>query len=71
VAAVGKQDAKIDGLTPLDPGVSILGASSDHLTLDVEDCPERPVMGGIVRFTLDYGAMLALTTSDYVGKVYA
>lgn len=70
VAAVGKQDAKIDGLTPLDPGVSILGASSDHLTLDVEDCPKRPVLGGIVRFTLDYGAMLALTTSDYVEKVY-
>jgi predicted amino acid racemase len=70
VAAVGKQDAKIDGLTPLDPGVSILGASSDHLTLDVEDCPERPVLGGIVRFTLDYGAMLALTTSSYVEKTY-
>jgi predicted amino acid racemase len=70
IAAVGKQDAKIDGLAPLDPGVSVLGASSDHLTLDVEDCPTRPVLGGIVRFTLDYGAMLALTTSNYVEKAY-
>ena len=71
IAAVGKQDAKIDGLIPLDPGVTVLGASSDHLTLDVEDCPARPVLGGLVRFKLDYGAMLALTTSHYVEKAYA
>jgi predicted amino acid racemase len=69
IAAVGKQDAKIDGLAPLDAGVTVLGASSDHLTLDVEDCPTRPALGGVVRFTLDYGAMLALTTSPYVEKV--
>jgi len=71
IAAVGKQDVKVDGLAPLDPGVVVLGASSDHLTLDVEDCPVRPALGQIVRFTLDYGAMLALTTSSYVEKVYA
>jgi Predicted amino acid racemase len=71
IAAVGKQDAKIDGLAPLDPGVTVLGASSDHLTLDVEDCPTRPVLGGVMRFTLDYGAMLALTTSPYVEKVHS
>jgi predicted amino acid racemase len=71
VVAVGKQDVKPDGLTPLDKGVTVLGASSDHLTLDVEDCSEKPVLGGIVRFTLDYGAMLALTTSPYVEKAYA
>lgn len=70
IAAVGKQDAKIDGLTPLDPGITVLGASSDHLTLDVEDCSTPPVLGGFVRFTLDYGAMLALTTSIYVEKVH-
>ena len=51
--------------------IMMLGASSDHLTLDVQDCATPPVLGGIVRFTLDYGAMLALTTSAYVEKVYA
>ncbi len=71
IAAVGKQDAKVDGLAPLDPGITVLGASSDHLTLDVQDCPTPPVLGGVVRFTLDYGAMLALTTSAYVEKAYA
>ena len=71
IAAVGKQDVKIDGLTPLDAGVAVLGASSDHLTLDVQDCPVPPALGAIVRFTLDYGAMLALSTSSYVMKTYA
>ena len=35
-AAIGRQDARPEGLRPLDPRVEVLGASSDHLILDVE-----------------------------------
>jgi predicted amino acid racemase len=50
--------------------IGLIGADAFGKVPVFED-PERPVLGGIVRFTLDYGATLALTTSDYVGKVYA
>ena len=67
IAAIGRQDVSIDGLTPLDPRVEILGASSDHLLLDVSAAPDYRV-GGTVAFGLDYGALLSASTSAYVKK---
>lgn len=66
IAAVGRQDVRVEGLTPATEGVSILGASSDHLILDVEDAPKPLTLGDKVKFFPDYGAMLALATSPYV-----
>jgi predicted amino acid racemase len=71
ICALGRQDAPPDGLTPLDPRVRVLGASSDHLVLDVEDLPEPPAIGEMLSFTPGYGATLALFTSPYVTKVFA
>lgn len=67
IAAIGKQDLLLSGLYPMLHGVEILGASSDHLILDVEDCEKNLCVGGILNFGVDYGAMLALSTSPYVG----
>ena len=66
IAAVGKQDVDIEGLDPIDHGVAILGASSDHLILDVDDMTVPPSIGETVRFALRYSAMLDLATSPYV-----
>jgi predicted amino acid racemase len=66
VAALGRQDTLIDGLLPLDPGVRVLGGSSDHLLLHVPD-PALGV-GSVVRFAVSYGALLQAWTSPYVGK---
>lgn len=66
IAAIGKQDVDIDGLTPSDEGVIILGASSDHLVLDVDDMVVPPGIGATLRFSLNYSAMLDLATSPYV-----
>ena len=66
IAAVGKQDLRITGIKPLDENVKILGASSDHLILDVEDMESHPHTGDIVKFILDYGGMLSACTSPYV-----
>ena len=65
ILAVGRQDVKIDGLVPEAEGAVILGGSSDHLILDVEDVSPAPVLGDIFRFYPDYGALLALSTSPY------
>lgn len=70
IVAIGRQDVRLEGLTPLDAGVQILGASSDHLTIDVEECLVKPRVGDRVRFSPDYGAMLSLATSGYVEKIH-
>jgi predicted amino acid racemase len=70
ICALGRQDAPPEGLTPLDPRVIVLGASSDHLVLDVEDLPTAPRIGESLLFTPGYGAALALFTSPYVTKVF-
>lgn len=71
ICAIGRQDAPPEGLVPVDPRVHILGASSDHLVLDVEDMRVPPEVGDALHFTPGYGATLALFTSPYVAKVFA
>ena len=68
ICAIGRQDAHPAGLRPLDPRVEVLGASSDHLILDVHDLPVRPGVGDTVGFVPNYAATLALFTSPYVDK---
>lgn len=66
IVAVGKQDVHPDSLVPLDDGILILGASSDHMILDVTDARGEVNVGDILRFTMDYAGILNLTTSEYV-----
>ena len=66
ICAVGKQDVKYDVLTPLLPGVELLGASSDHLVLAVENCAGAVRVGTVLRFRCGYMAVLTATTSPYV-----
>ena len=66
IVAMGRQDLRLEGIRPLLPGAEVLGASSDHLLLDVEACSPALKLGDVVPFAVDYGAMLAATTSRYV-----
>lgn len=70
IVAIGRQDIKVDGLIPLDKNISIFGASSDHLILDVTDSARQFKVGDIVDFKMDYGCLLAAMTSAYVQKYY-
>ena len=67
IVAMGRQDVRLEGLTPADPRMTILGASSDHMILDVEDAGSLK-MGDVISFRPDYGAMLQGVTSAYVEK---
>lgn len=69
ILAIGRQDTDQGGLRPVDPRVETLGASSDHLLVDLTACPEYGV-GSIIRFVPDYGALLRAATSCYVEKIY-
>ena len=65
---VGREDVQIDGLAPLTPGVEILGASSGYLVVDVTDASDEIKVGAELAFSLNYGALLAAMTSEYVKK---
>ncbi len=68
ICAIGQQDVDASGLTPLDAGVSVIGASSDHLLLDATGVAVK--VGDILRFRPDYSAALRAFTSRYVEKVF-
>ncbi len=70
ILAIGKQDVHVDNLIPEDPKISIFGASSDHCIVDLTDVADQYQVGDIVRFDVEYGALLSLMTSEYVEKVY-
>lgn len=70
IVALGRQDAPPQSLRPVDPRVEVLGASSDHLVLDVHDLPLAPKVGDTIEFVPGYSAVLGLFTSRYVDKVF-
>lgn len=73
ILAIGRQDVDIDGLTPLDSDVEILGGSSDHLIVNLTNASfnnRSYKVGDTLRFIPDYGALLKLTTSQYVSREY-
>ena len=66
ILALGHQDADPAGLAP-PPGVTVLGASSDHLVVDLGD-HQAPV-GDELAFQLGYSALVRAATSPFVTKV--
>ncbi len=66
IIALGRQDVKIDSLFPMNENMEIIGSSSDHVILDVTKVDDIKV-GDIINFNMTYGAILSLTTSEYVG----
>jgi predicted amino acid racemase/arginase family enzyme len=69
IANIGREDVIVEGLDPVNEGVRVLGASSDHLVLDLTDADPPLKVGDRVNFHMNYGAMLAVMTSEYVEKV--
>lgn len=71
VLAIGRADcADPLRLRPRLDGIEILGASSDHTILDIEDCSQDIRVGDVLEFGLEYGTMLSLTGARDVVKVY-
>ncbi|MCK8824750.1 alanine/ornithine racemase family PLP-dependent enzyme [Fuchsiella alkaliacetigena] len=70
ILAVGRQDIDVEGLIPLQEGVKVEGASSDHLLLDVSDYVSQLKIGDVLKFQLNYSALLRAMTSPYVNKIY-
>jgi predicted amino acid racemase len=67
ILALGRQDVDVSAIEPrID--ADVIGASSDHLILGVED--SRLAVGAEVQFDVQYSALLRAMTSPYVEKAY-
>ncbi len=72
--ALGKCDyGDPDDLLPRMEGIEILGASSDHTILDIQDLVDQGgdiKVGDIIEFDLKYSTMVYLTNSANIEKVF-
>ena len=67
IAGIGRADVgDIMMLHPRTPGMMVVGGSSDHCILDVEDCDPCPQVGDIVDFDVIYLTMLYASAREDV-----
>jgi predicted amino acid racemase len=65
---VGREDVDVDGIRPIDPRLSILGATSGALIVDVSAAEGGVRVGDLLAFSPNYAALLAAMDSQYVEK---
>jgi ornithine racemase len=68
IVALGKQDVHPEHLIP-PKGIKILGASSDHLIIEINNY-KKLKLGDAITFKLTYGGILSVMQSNYVRRVY-
>ena len=71
ICDLGRQDVAPEDLTPVDPGHIVLGASSDHLIIDVTDGDTTLRVGSEIRLRPTYGGLLTASTCADVWKTSA
>jgi predicted amino acid racemase len=54
------------GSVPFDPELRILGASSDHMILDIEDSARVYAVGDMIDLRLNYQGLLMACSSAYI-----
>ena len=69
IVALGKQDVHASDLTPLDPGIEILGDSSDCFIADVTDSLEDYKVGDVVKFRPNDSGRVSLMVSEHIPKI--
>jgi len=70
IIAIGKQDADMSGLIPIDDHIEMIGRSSDHMILDLTKSSQNYKVGDIMCFKLKYAGILSVMTSEYVEKKF-
>lgn len=71
ILALGKVDyAFPELLIPRDKNIKVLGASSDHTILDVQDCEKEYKVGDLIEFDLCYATIVYASSSKNVNIEY-
>ncbi|MFT5915912.1 MAG: putative amino acid racemase [Flammeovirgaceae bacterium] len=66
---VGLLDMSTEYLVPEDEGITISGASSDMIVVDLSESKKNYKVGDLVGFKLKYMGALGLLNSDYIEKI--
>ncbi|MDC0948481.1 alanine/ornithine racemase family PLP-dependent enzyme [Gammaproteobacteria bacterium] len=67
IVALGRLDIPPQSLRPLDRGIRIVTASSDHTIVDMSESPDYAIGDG-VDFALDYAGLLQAMVSPYINR---
>jgi len=70
ILTIGEQDLHIAGLTPRRSGVTLVGASSDHLVVDVTEADPPVHLGDELEFKPIYAAVATAMASYGVTQVF-
>lgn len=70
ILALGRQDVPAENVRPTDERISVLGQSSDHTIVDIEECPDAYRLGDTMSFELDYTGLLHASSSRAVRKMF-
>ncbi|MEE4116637.1 MAG: alanine racemase [Marinilabiliaceae bacterium] len=65
---IGLLDVKQDSLFPVDKSVSLSGASSDMIILEIAGSDSNYKVGDLVQFKLNYMGILSILSSSYIEK---
>jgi predicted amino acid racemase len=66
ILSLGQLDTAQEFLFPVNPGVTVVRASSDHTLVDVTEMNPRPHVGDTLAFQLGYFSLMRLMASLYV-----
>ena len=70
IVACGRQDVDISKIKPHDPKIEIIGQSSDHMIIDLTQSDKKYEVGDVLSFSISYGSLLSLSTSQYIHQLY-
>jgi predicted amino acid racemase len=68
IVALGRIDMELEELFPLEAGIEIVGASSDHLVVDIGGAKRSIRVGDRLGFAAGYHSILRASVSPYVQK---
>lgn len=69
ILAMGRGDVDFKNIIPIDDSIEIIGGSSDHLILDIQNSKNNYSVGDEIVFKINYGSLLQSMTSHYVKKI--
>jgi predicted amino acid racemase len=69
IVTVGQLDTDVGTLKPIDPGSTIVGASSDLTVVHIGDEPSGLSIGDVIGFRLGYASLVRLMANPYTEKL--
>ncbi len=70
ILSFGLQEVPYENIQPTKEGIQVLGQTSNHTIIDIEDAKQEYQVGDIITFEIDYTALMFLCNASSVSKVF-